>query len=137
MIFSIELHHSSGSQSCLEKKNTVQRTLKLCFNVRLHSLHPFSHTVSWVWACVMSIPKSAKQAPSSGLLMFSRQIWDANFIDNSKIGDEFDYTYFWQLVLFKFIPYLGYVSQICISDLPWKHQQTTRWRLFSRLWYRH
>ena len=21
--------------------------------------------------------------------------------------------------------------QICISDLPWKHQQSTRWRLFS------
>ena len=39
--------------------------------------------------------------------------------------------------LTQFIPYLGVVSQICISDLPWKHQQTTRWRLFSRLWYRH
>ena len=39
--------------------------------------------------------------------------------------------------LFKFIPYLGVVIQICISDLPWKHQQTNRWRLFSRLWYRH
>ena len=49
--------------------------------------------------------------------------------------------FFWQIScqnyvlsnsLFKFIPYLGVVSQVCISDLPWKHQQTTRWRLFSR-----
>ena len=52
-------------------------------------------------------------------------------------NNELDDTYFWQLILFKFIPYLGVVSQICISDLPSKHQQTTRWHLFSRLWYRH
>ena len=38
---------------------------------------------------LMSIPKSAKQAPSSGLLMFSWHIWDPNLTDNSKIGDEF------------------------------------------------
>ena len=50
-------------------------------------------------------------------------------------NNEFDDTYFWQLILFEFIPYL--VSQICISDLPWKHQQTTRWSFFTRLWYRH
>ena len=34
-------------------------------------------------------------------------------------------------------PILEFVSQVCISDLPWKHQQTTRWHLFSRLRYRH
>ena len=57
------------------------------------------------------------------------------------IGDELysfcSNTYFWQLILFEFIPYLGVVSQICISDLPWKHQHTTRWRSFSRLCHRH
>ena len=80
----------------------------------------------------MSIPKPVKLVPSSSLLMFSWQIWDANLTDNYKID-----TYFWQLISFEFILYLGVVSQICISDLPWKHQQTTRWRLSSRLWYRH
>ena len=73
--------------------------------------------------------------------MFSWQIWDANLTDNSKIGDELEQnhvtTYFWQLILFKFIPYQGAVSQICISNPLWKYQQTTRWRLFSWLWYRH
>ena len=68
--------------------------------------------------------------------MFSWQIWDANLTENSKMGDEFE-QWIRQLILFEFIPYLGVVSQICISNLPWKHQQTTRWRLFSRLWYRH
>ena len=29
----------------------------------------------------------------------------------------FDNTYFWQLILFEFIPYLGVFSQICILDL--------------------
>ena len=52
-------------------------------------------------------------------------------------NNEFDDTYLGQLILFKFIPYLGIVSQICISDLSWKHQNTTRWRLFTRLWNRH
>ena len=42
------------------------------------------------WLHLMSIPKSAKQVPSSGLLMFSWQIWDTNLSDNSKIGDEFE-----------------------------------------------
>ena len=51
------------------------------------------------------------------------------------LSSKVDNTYFWQLILFEFIPYLGVVSQIWISDLPWKHQQTTRWRLLSRLWY--
>ena len=83
----------------------------------------------------MSIPKSAKKAPSSGVLVFSWQIRDTNLIDNS--NSFCSNTYFWQLLLFEFIPYLGVVSQICISDLPWKHQQTTRWCLFSRLWYKH
>ena len=54
-----------------------------------------------------------------------------------QLQDEFDDSYFWQLILSEFIPYLGVVSQICIWDLPWKHQHTTRWRLFSRLWNRH
>ena len=40
-------------------------------------------------------------------------------------------------IFFELIPYLGVVSQICISDPPRKHQQTTRWRSYSRLWYRH
>ena len=49
------------------------------------------------------------------------QIW----LDNSKMGDEFQYLV------------RSMYRQLCISDLPWQHQQTTRWCLFSRLWYWH
>ena len=49
--------------------------------------------------------------------------------DNSKIGDEFEQNKLSEVCsvnpLFEFIPYLGVVSQIFISDLPCKHQQTT------------
>ena len=42
-----------------------------------------------------------------------------------------------EVCIVEFIPYLEVVSQICISDLPRKYQQTTRWHLFNRLCYRH
>ena len=73
--------------------------------------------------------------------MFSWQIWDANLTDNSKTGNEFEQNKLSEVCIWtkfiQFIPYLWVVSQICESDLPWKHQQTTRWRLFSRLWWRY
>ena len=65
---------------------------------------------------------------------FSWQIWDASLTDNSKVGDE---LYLFRSNYFVPIHHLEIVSQICISDLPWKHQHITRWRLYSRLWYRH
>ena len=56
---------------------------------------------------IMSIPKSAKQAPSTGLLMFSWQIWDANLTENFKIGDEF---------VFKYRRYIGNSDNLCCSN---------------------
>ena len=67
---------------------------------------------------------------------FDWQLQVRGWIRTMNLNNEFGDTYFWQLIFF-LIHHLGVVSQICISDVPWELLQTTRCRLFSRLWYRH
>ena len=56
--------------------------------------------------------------------MFSWQIWDTNLTDNSKMmnsSSKVNDTYFWQLILFKFIPILElsvkFASQTCHENI--------------------
>ena len=66
---------------------------------------------------LMSVPKSAKEAPSGGLLMFSWQIWDAHLTDNSKIGDEFEQWIRQYILLTTYFVWIYPLSWSCQSNL--------------------
>jgi hypothetical protein len=70
--------------------------------------------------------------------MFSWHIWDTNLTDKSKIWDEIEFKSWRYILLTIYFVRIHPLSWSCQSNLYlWKHQQTTRWRLFSDLWYRH